>query len=691
MQSFAVSMLLLLWPATPPPAAPDEARPPAAEIVPLLVTPDQAARRDADGIPLPPDAVRRIGSGKFRLENSHLARVGFSPSGQTVYVATRHQLAAFDAQTGRPRYVYRHGSLNLSVATDRPEGVHVEFAQGRREQSVVVLEHDTGRELRRDRRPVLNHAGRGEVRPLTDRRFGIVTREVPRNPRFGPSSDVQASLWNLEQNRLLIDLGEFDPGRHPLVFSPREERLACQIKDRVLRLVEISTGALLREETLGPLVGVSRADDPVWSSDGRRVYAWRAVGAEYQIVEIPAGEGEPRVVVRGQHVFDKRLAVSPNGKYLAYARRGEGKEKSPFWQVVHVADGSPYRKVDLSPEVTEATFAPDDESLWLLGECGLLRYDLSAGSIAAPGCDPVQPVEALAFSTDGKRLFGVAGGELITWDAASGKELPPRKRFEFARAGRGIRCLSLESAGRESIWSGENLETWRVVDGEIVGRFYRVHALSPNGNWVVHASRAGGLVVSDFQTGALRQELYPDEPDGRFRAEFAPDHRTLAVLRGEEFSEINRAERDVDLWDVERSARTGKLSLVCNLDVNLHFTADSRRLKIWHSGPSSRQVSTFDLAAGKLESTSDARVNPFAQRVVKSSGGRGYAFNEVHDAASRGKRLQLVDLDRDAIVKGWHAYQSHRSAIAVSPDEAWLAVACPEGPVVLVDFRTGVD
>ena len=92
----------------------------------------------------------------------------------------------------------------------------------------------------------------------------------------------------------------------------------------------------------------------------------------------------------------------------------------------------------------------------------------------------------------------------------------------------------------------------------------------------------------------------------------------------------------------------------------------------------------WDVAAKKLLSQRKAKRHPPYYPTMAD--GRRF-FEEGVEAGTSGRVLQLTDLTDDRVLRTWKCYDWRATAMALSPNESLLAVATPEGPVVLVVLR----
>ena len=104
---------------------------------------------------------------------------------------------------------------------------------------------------------------------------------------------------------------------------------------------------------------------PTWSADGRDIYFISNVNGPQDIfVRAADGSGEPREVVK----FDKNvlgalsLAVSPDGKSLAYGAIVDQPRGSDIYMVSLSGDGKPRAFLNTLANETAPAFSPDGKS-----------------------------------------------------------------------------------------------------------------------------------------------------------------------------------------------------------------------------------------------------------------------------------------------------------------------------------------
>jgi WD40 repeat protein len=381
---------------------------------------------------------------------------------------------------------------------------------------------------------------------------------------------------------------------------------------------------------------------------------------------------------RGHAADVQAVAYSPDGKYLASGAK-DG--------VVKLWDAAAGREVKSlaghAASVTGLTFSPDGARLASADWDGTLKvWEVAAGrEVLSARRDSVH-LGGVAFSPDGKHLAAAAGlydaqkgqllgGEVIVWDAATGREV-----LTFAGHPRPAHCVAYSPDGKRlaagfydaavRLWDVPGGRQRTLVVGSATGMDYLVHGVSfsPDGARLVSADAAGGLKVWDAATG---QELLAvkGHATAAFGVAFSPDGRHFAS------AEDNGI---VYVWD----AQTGKPARTFfghrRIPVGLAWSHDGARLV---SGGQDRTVRVWDMAAEPLP------------RPFRGATGDVYALAFSPD----GKRLAAAAMDRT--VRLWDAATGTEvgtlqgySNVAFGRDAARFAGINGQGQGQLVDVDT---
>ncbi len=643
---------------------------------------------------LPPGVIRQVGSSAFRHHGIAPASFSrpepfFSPDGETVYVPGNFGLMAFDTATGRMRFHYQYGSLNLAIQDEGTDGIRVNFAQGPLAGQFVRLEHSTGKELARGKQLVV--AGSQVEREFSNGQRAVLQKTAPRDNRRqqGPTTFV---LFDVPNQKNIAELGsrENASGIAATNFVASADRrwLASCANGAELQIVSLDDGNRLRTVLLSLRTDQGEQTSPVWSRDGKTVYTWRRQQGAAEIIALEVETGDIRVLFQDRRkMVHSAVVVSPDGALLAYQQDDNPWKQNSYWKILKLADLSEAHVVDVRPANTEAAFSPDSKSFWLLSPCGLARYDLATGKIDPLSSDPLAPTQALAFSEDGTRLRGVAGAEVITWDVATGKELEPRTGFnDAARTQASRRCIYVSPDGRRTLWSG-NSQIQALVDGRKVGEFYAAnmkrleeYELSANHQTIVHDAYFGELKVANLWTGETLHELMPRAtPRQDYALALAPDQRTLAVFHRDYQKAGVASEVTIELWDIERAKQTGRVQQQGDRSMTMQFSQDSRELRVVHRG----EMTVWDVASQTLVRQRKVRLGAIS---VHDTPNRHWQLRLGH-ASTGTVQWELVDIHSGQTVRSREFPRgTHISALAFSPDRLTLAVAVIGETVRLYHF-----
>ncbi len=436
-----------------------------------LVTPETSERKvDRDGVVIPKDVWKRFGSGRYRGSfmvgsqgSNGRPDFFFSPSGDTLYISGGHDVTALEPATGLMRFEYRYGGQNIATRDLGADGIRIEFHQGPKAGTYVVLEHGTGREIANG--PLASGglflAGRREIK-RDDRRQG---------PRGGETK-THLSLHDVATGQQLAELGKVDEFEDATWLSPTEERVAVVTFGGDLRIFDAESGKLSRSLSLGSFGNGTIRPRPVWSHDGKSIIICQeqrpgSPHKKYRLVEVFVDAEEPRTIADGLDHLVSNLALSPDGKFVACHRYGfHDRRLRADWIVFHRAGDGEYCEIDTRPARTRGVFSPDSRSFWLVSEGGIARFDLATKQLDSGGRDALMEASIVQFSQDGRQLHAAVGDEIWTWDVASGALSPLRRStLDSVRQGHFIRCLEIDSDGQGSVWAGESYVRY-IRDGE---------------------------------------------------------------------------------------------------------------------------------------------------------------------------------------------------------------------------------
>ncbi len=621
----------------------------------LLAT-DPAPRLDADGIPLPAEALRRFGSARFLTDM--VSQVAFSPDGKAVFVSGYFQptagnttvvtVAAWELATGKRLWNVEETKWYFENLVADPDGKHLwATGFGRAPQLNqpllrVKLSARTGQVI--EAKELFARRGTSDLHPtglLAWERYDDAAGDISM-PITTPAG---TELARLEPDGYWPRTIRFAPdGKTVFVCGDK-----FQGGGQRLHAVDATTGKV------NWAIDCGQTDRLIASPDGKTVVAQ----------------------CRGGPVADPRLAAKVTGSTLYAWDSATGKEvgKVPM-------DWLPY---GMSTHPTSSRsdgvrFAPDGKTV-LTMSLGSKTVPIDAATWKAG--DPRDDRAAYStFTPDGKSYVFASGRNLQLFAAATHKPLPQSPPVLGYNRNYSTQ-VALEVSRDESTLTrtgrGPEVVTWAVETGkEVTRETPDPSVLSPDGKFRLRPATETGWEVASVD-GNTVVALGQSRPTDRCR--FSADGKFVVVA----------ALNGVRIWDARKG---GDPALVppqgrgAGVIDNLRFDPTQPRAAVIEARPLEQRgkaeiVGFYDLAAakrageigipGQIESwqfTPAGRLlvlSTFAQRPGKS------VLTALPSGASDAVQLELDSAGR---------------SLAVSPDERTVAVGGVTG-IHLYDLRTG--
>lgn len=540
----------------------------------------KTSRVDRYGDPLPPGAIARLGTVRFRHEGEAYS-VAYSPDGKTVAAASAGaQIFVWDAATGKELRRWLATDANLQPIVE----VHsIEFspdgkllASRANDGALRLWDTQTSRQTHKIQLETGIFPGGipAKIRFSPDGRMVAVPVQPGRGPQFVSFIDVRSGQEAFRLPTVLHGISDvaFSPdGTKVALDGSRPSLELCSVRTRnalyafrghegnsLSRAVAFSPDGkilasgeehciILLEADTGHEIGrlcapMTDVNFLTFTADGKSLISAAEVGGKIRIWDVASMKERRHLQVA--YNITRSVALSPDGKTLA---AGTPFDRIQFWDL---ASG---RELFTDPESHDAriqcvAFSPDrrqiatgfetrQTALWDTATGHVLRK-LGAGA------------SALAFSPDGRRLatawFYQKG--IRIWDVATGATLLnlPSDGRSFAgcayspNGDRLIAHLWNNAAKSESPF----FETWDTSTGSPIGSFGVPKPGEPyNGFAVTHGGETAAIWIGDrlaFWDVQLGKERYRKEryrtpliASGPTRLVFLGDGNGLVVINGQ--------------------------------------------------------------------------------------------------------------------------------------------------------------
>jgi RNA polymerase sigma factor (sigma-70 family) len=644
-----------------PPAAPPAAEPPA-----------QARRAgDALGDPLPPGAVRRLGTRRHRVQHWPLSWQSL-PDGKSYLVHQQRgdsaEIRRIDSLSGRvletwpiPAPSFAHHAVGFS-----PDGRHVllstrwVFYTGLRppgqkeEQEWVLTLYDLAkRKALWENREKLEQK---DWKHVDSACFSTDGTWIATTGSYGTlrlwDAATGKELWNSKRDKQTLQ---------PLGFADGGDTLVLRgVNDNTIFLLDRAAG---KQQRSFPTVRKD-AQQCGLAPDGSAVLVGM-YGPAVRVWDVATAKERP--ALDGHKQWARRFAFSPDGKTLVTGGN------DPFVLVRDWPSGKVVRTIELGRSAIERmAFSGDGRRLEVLfwGEQALHFYDLTTGrQVPAASEGHKAAVYGVVLAPDGTLLSFGRDATVRNWNLATG-EVVGRVSvgqdldgggFAVSRDGR---LLAASDSGDNAVWLYERTTSKRLrkLAG---GRAHSRHLIfSPDGRWLAGADPSDSLVtVWDVSNGRVVLQL-KDKVTYGVDCAFSPDGGQFAAT----------GEGVVRFWDVATWKEQPGLKAYASQ--GLDYSPDGRTL----AAASVEGLRLFELAT-RRERAAIASKGGYPSRPLRlSPTGRWLAWK------CRERMIHVWDIRRGEMLGSFEGHDGPITDLAFTADDRALVSASEDSTLLVWDL-----
>jgi RNA polymerase sigma factor (sigma-70 family) len=602
-------------------------------------------KTDRHGDPLPPGAVARLGTTRFRTDTfGHLAAF-LLDGNKLISVAGEYKnmsICIWDAQSGKVLRRFAGKQWNRECAALSPDQKRLATADY--EGSITLWDVAAGKEFRRIK------AGTNSLYSLA---FSPDSRKLAAS---GPSEPVR--IMDVDDGRELLQLKGKAEDASRVAFSPDGKLLASSGRTGVVCLWDAATGRLVHEWETGH---TRQTHALAFAPDGKTVASAGGDDKNIQLHDVATGKKIRSLVGDAQ---THCLVFAPDSNTLAAGGWSGFRCGIRLWDL-KTGKELPGLKGHFFG-VESLAYSADGKRLVSAGVDNAIRlWDSATGKELSPNADHFGWLTAVVFLPDGRTLAtGGMDGTIRFWDATEGKQL---RQFEGHTDRVWHLLLSADGKMLASASEDATARLWDLATGKELRRF-KDHqrgivsmALSADGRLLATGERDGSLHIWDARTGAEVQQIVAPAVRPLGALTFSPDSKLLAGV----ILNLRGLESVLTLWDVATGKEVRHWAIPSDSGY-IVFSPDGRSLAVTREGPV--PLSVYEISTGKQQIRIMNHWHTMASAPIFSPDGRMLVTTARQDRA-----IRLWEIASGKVRRQFAGHQGTLMSVAYSPDGRLLA------------------